>query len=69
MFGYKFCADICGMFKGGRHFQFEGKSKNDRASQGQVDNVAQINADGGLAAIIHSIDELRDLLIEEGYLK
>ena len=68
-FGYTGCGDICGMFKGGRHFQFEGKAGRDRASQAQIDNARQINEDGGLAAIIHSIDELRDLLIEEGYLK
>ena len=68
-FGYKGCGDICGMFKGGRHFQFEGKAGNDRANQDQIDNMNQINNDGGLAAIIHSVDELRDLLIDEGYMK
>lgn len=67
--GYKFCGDVIGMFDDGRHFQFEGKAENDRASQGQIDNANWINAHGGLAAIIHSIDELRDLLIDEGYLK
>ena len=67
--GYKFCGDVIGMFDDGRHFQFEGKSDNDRASQGQIDNANWINTHGGLAAIIHDIDELRDLLIEEGYLK
>lgn len=68
-FGYKGCGDICGMFKGGRHFQFEGKAGNDKPSKAQLDNIAQINADGGLAAVIRSGDELRTLLKKEGYMK
>lgn len=67
-FGYPGCADICGMFIGGRHFQFEGKAGNDVPSPAQIDNIAQINRDGGLAAIISSGMELRALLKEEGYL-
>jgi hypothetical protein len=67
-FGYKGCGDICGMFKGGRHFQFEGKAGNDKPSQDQIDNVAQINKDGGLAAIIYNVEQLRDILKENGYL-
>jgi len=67
-FGYKGCGDICGMFIGGRHFQFEGKAGNDKPTQVQLDNIAQINKDGGLASVISSGMELRALLREEGYL-
>lgn len=67
-FGYTGQGDICGMFKGGRHFQFEGKAGDDQPSQAQLDNVATINAAGGLAAIIYSGEQLRELLRKEGYL-
>lgn len=67
-FGYTGCGDVCGMFIGGRHFQFEGKAGDDVPSSAQIDNIAQINRDGGLAAVISSGMELRALLKEEGYL-
>ena len=68
-FGYNGCADVCGMFKGGRLFQFEGKAGNDKLSDEQIENIKQINRDGGLAAEIRNIDELKALLRIEGYIK
>lgn len=66
-FGYTGQADICGMMVGGRHFQFEGKAGSDRPTAAQLDNCAQINRDGGIAAIVGSLEDVKNRLRAEGY--
>lgn len=48
-FGFKGCADIIGMLKGGRFFAFEVKRKGGRLTYYQAGFLAKVNKDGGIA--------------------
>lgn len=55
-------SDILGMLKGGRLFAFEVKRPGERATTVQHSFLDQVNRDGGLAAVVHSVDEARAVI-------
>lgn len=65
--GYTGQADVCGMMIDGRHFQFEGKAGDDKPSRAQLDNVAHINVNGGMAQVVYCLDDVKNRFAAEGY--
>jgi hypothetical protein len=58
-FGWKGCGDIIGQMVDGRFLSIEAKRKSGRSSDDQIAFAAMVNANGGLAFVARSIDDLR----------
>lgn len=57
-YGKKGSADIIGILPGGRFLSVECKAPGGKARPDQIEFMNMINNNGGLACIVHSVDEL-----------
>lgn len=56
------CPDIIGHLPGGRALYIEVKARRGTLSQPQREFLARAEADGCVAAVVRSVDELRDVI-------
>jgi hypothetical protein len=60
-FGFPGSSDILGILPDGRFLAIECKrEKGGRLSEAQKDFISRINANGGVAMCVHSLDELQE---------
>lgn len=57
-FGSKGMSDIIGVMKGGRFLAIEVKRRGGRVSPEQREFIRQVNAEGGLAFVAYSLDDV-----------
>lgn len=65
-YGKKGSADIIGILPGGKFLSVECKAPGGRVRPDQIDFMNMINKNGGLACIVHSCDELMEVLKKNG---
>ena len=62
-FGFKGCPDILGQLKGGRLLAIEVKSRTGRLSSDQVAFLDKAVANGAVAGVARSVDDVQALMI------
>lgn len=68
-YGLQGSADIIGILPDGRFLSVECKRKNGKIRQSQLDFMAKIKENHGVACIVHDTDELMEVLKHEGVVK
>ena len=64
-FGFKGCGDIIGQLIDGRFLSIEAKRASGKSNDDQIAFAAKVNANGGLAFVARSIDDLKQYLSEK----
>lgn len=59
-------ADLSGMLMGGKFFALEVKRHNKEPTQDQLDYLAAVREGGGIAAVVRSFNDAKNVLFGEG---
>ena len=62
---HKGMADLHGMLPGGRYFALEVKRPGGKPTPEQLAFLAAVRENGGIAAVVHSFDEVANMLITQ----
>lgn len=62
---HKGMADLHGMLPGGRYFALEVKRPGEKPTPEQLAFLAAVRENGGIAAVVHSFDEVANVLITQ----
>ena len=68
-FGIKGMSDIIGWTRDGRFLAIEAKRPGRKASAEQARFLADLNEAGGIGILAYKMEDVKDRLVEEGYLK
>lgn len=59
-------AYLSGMLSGGQFFALEVKRRNEKPTQDQLDYLAAVREGGGLAAVVRSFSDAKNVLFADG---